>query len=342
MQSFKTLLQPEDPSFTSSWKSFLFNVEAVKQITREIGEDLPQYAAILQAGQRWQGEGCTTGYCSRTLFMAAGVTLVSSSFLEYLNAFLFSLSLHWSLDVSQLSLPERGSDAAFQLAQLYAHEEQGMDIDTQNPNLPGESEDDVEAKMTFPWEEPEVPLPKELLTLWERSAQGLRRLDLKSLLETLPRWQQLPGRPKVNNYRSDAGRLPDKAYRLAQQQLLHLLRLQACLYMWDSASDKDAKDGARARSRGNVDTAPGGNLGQPPEGVPRHYDPGGVGSYFLFRGFPKGTGSCPWWTFWGGFGWPGGWISRGPVGVWAQDPPRVGFRPNGPRGRFLGGVPSRT
>ena len=120
MQSLSTkLTQVDDGEYHHAWKTFLFNIPAVKTVTTEIADNVELANEILRAGQAWSGSGCTTGYCSKTLFGATGVTLVSAQFADYIGAFLYSLCLHWSLEVLQLDLPDKAAEAAFALSQAY-------------------------------------------------------------------------------------------------------------------------------------------------------------------------------------------------------------------------------
>ena len=107
------LLALQTPGYFEAWKTFLFNIPLVQKITTEVGPNPTKLQEVLNAGQSWTGEGCTTGYCSRTLFKSSQVTLVSSEFDQYKNCFLFSLCLHWSLEVLILDLVDKAGEAAY-------------------------------------------------------------------------------------------------------------------------------------------------------------------------------------------------------------------------------------
>ena len=70
----------------------------------------------------------------------------------------------------------------------------------------------------------------ELLQLFTRAKSGDRRLDLKSLLEEVPIFRELPARAPENNVTAVARSPLDKVHRAWQQSLLHGLRLFAYLY----------------------------------------------------------------------------------------------------------------
>ena len=225
-----TLGDPEGVGFPDAWKEFLFNVDLVRSVTVEVGKDDGLKARILAAGQQWAGGGWTTGRAATALYTVSGVSLVSANFNDYLNAYLFSLCLYWGMEVQQLSLGDRAAEAAFALVQVYGG--QAMLTDPEEPPEAAGTprEKDVPSEpMTFAWDEVEEDLPKELQSLWERAEKG-KKIDIKALLSELPKWAQLPTKPKANNYRGDQHKQLDKVLRVSQQQLLQLLRVQTCLY----------------------------------------------------------------------------------------------------------------
>ena len=57
--------------------------------------------------------------------------------------------------------------------------------------------------MDWDWDEPEEPLLAELAFLWQGVVQGERKLDLKKILDVVPRFEQLPQQAPANNFRSD-------------------------------------------------------------------------------------------------------------------------------------------
>ena len=77
-----------------------------------------------------------------------------------------------------------------------------------------------------------------MLWQWATTAGG-RRLDLKTLLEQLPKWAGLPPKPTVNNYKTDAQNKVDKSLRVAKQQVLHQLRIQAAIITLLHAEDQE-------------------------------------------------------------------------------------------------------
>ena len=222
---YQALTTESDTNFHTAWKSFLFNVDMVKKVTVELNQDLSRAENLLRVGQQWSGTGCSTGHCSRVLYGETGITMVSSQFQDYLHCFLFSLTLHWGLEVPMADLPDKAAEGAFLLATKYAQETgeaEGAGAAEEGPAEGGGAH--------YPWDEQEVELPQDLSNLWYRAVTGAKKLDLRSLLEQVPRWSGIPSKPKQNNYRGDAQSKVDKVLRIAQQQVLHAARIQAAIY----------------------------------------------------------------------------------------------------------------
>ena len=71
-------------------------------------------------------------------------------------------------------------------------------------------------------------MPRELLALWNRATSGDKRVDIKKLLETVPRYCGIPSRPPENNLHQLGHRQKaDRFLRTVQQSLLHLIRIHA-------------------------------------------------------------------------------------------------------------------
>ena len=164
--------------------------------------------------------------------------MVSSSFTDYSNCFLFSLCLQLNVEVLQLDLCQQGSDAAFLLSTLYGEpESEAMQLDASAKEHADSADlDKTDLKAVgFAWEEQLYQLPQVLEILWERSSQGTK-LDHRSFLEHLPKFTTLPTRPRTNNYRNDSSKLADKCLKVSQQMLLNVLRgLSAVVALQDEA-----------------------------------------------------------------------------------------------------------
>ena len=84
--------------------------------------------------------------------------------------------------------------------------------------------------MVLDWDEPGVPCPVELAYIWNGVQSGARRLDLKQVLDSIPRFTGLPSKPPENNFRGESNRRDDKERKAWQQSLLHALQLLAAQY----------------------------------------------------------------------------------------------------------------
>ena len=238
----KRLRDTNDPEWSATWSTFLFNVKAVNEL------GYPAKAqAIITAGEVWRGDGWTTGRASKVLYETTGVPLVSANVEDYKGSFLYALALHWGLDVASFELSERASDAAFALAAAFDWAPEGDgDGDAQQLDE-DELEDGEDDPVTFPWEERQEDLPAELLTVWKRYGdKGSTRFETKHLLEQVPRYVGLPVRSVENNVlqgyeaRGHVGKF-DRLAKVVQQHLLNSLRVQTKLYTMLSAGPEPAR-----------------------------------------------------------------------------------------------------
>ena len=118
MERISQLLNANDETtWQHSWRDFLFNVEAVQELTSTI--DAATAHELISKEVRWNGQGWTTSRCSRVLWELTNVALVSFDFNKYKMAFLYSLALLWDIDVNTLELDTEPAQAAFMLHQVY-------------------------------------------------------------------------------------------------------------------------------------------------------------------------------------------------------------------------------
>ena len=225
-----TLLNPNADTFEEAWNKFYMDVSLVRTIAQAISKDTAQQ--LIQAGLQWTGKAFNTTKASKIMYELSGVPMVKSSWLEYRNSFLYTLALLTEVEIQELDLSDRAAEAAFNLAQVFAGD--GMEEDYANnlgsnpgtqglfPNYP-ESVDEEEPVLS--WDEPQADLPGPLQFLWTKTVSGERKLDLKSVLTTVPRFGQLPAAPPNNNHRGDGLLKKDKQEKAYQQTLLHSLRL---------------------------------------------------------------------------------------------------------------------
>ena len=197
----------------TTWSDFFFDIPQAKKLTAILNPDSAR--SVLAAGEAWNGAGWNTGKASRKLWEAIRVPLVNSDITEYKHAWLYALALSWQVEVPNLVLSDRAGDAAFQLMENIL-----SDAAEENPQVPTPDDEGLE------WEQPSVSLPRELLYLWTKAAQG-DKLDLASLLQEVPKFLELPTRPPENNGRPSQ---VDKQLKVVQQLLLHALRLHSATY----------------------------------------------------------------------------------------------------------------
>ena len=105
---------------------------------------------------------------------------------------------------------------------------------------PEEDKKEEEGELEFPWDETVGKLPRELEELWKRAQSNDKRVDLKKLLEDLPRFSSLPKRPPENNFRQDSRSPGDKYLRQIQQWLLHGLRILAVVMQMEPGDMRTA------------------------------------------------------------------------------------------------------
>ena len=141
------------------------------------------------------------------------------------DAWLFALALWFEVEVSYLDLSDRSSEAAFALCSLLAGQEEGADADA-----PEETEENPQLEARLAWDTEEQPLPHELRIIWQGLKAGTRRLELKTVLDSIPRFEEVPVKAPENNHRLDSRRGSDTTVKSWSQRLLHSLRLQAYLY----------------------------------------------------------------------------------------------------------------
>ena len=208
---------------------FLFNVE-LAQTLKDLSAE--QAGALLQAGSKWAGSGWSTARAFKQLQATVGVPLVQSSISTYRDSWLFALSLFWDVEVGLLDLPDRGAEAAFALCARLSEGRGG--VPSQEPvtreGREAEEEEDEEAAARFDWDEPLYELPSDLQALWEGVRSHARKLDLRSVLEAVPKYNVIPLKAPENNHRGDGKRERDRQVKAWSQTLLHNIRIQSHIY----------------------------------------------------------------------------------------------------------------
>lgn len=242
-QDLQSLVDPSSELFEQSWNTFFLDVARVRAVCGGIPPEAA--SALLAAGQKWQGTGWNTGKASKILYSLTGVPLVKGVWSEYRNAFLYALALFLEVEVPELDLSDRVADAAFALLNVFAGADaqpsgtvvQGYDSRSGDPgSYPGAGHpfaptEDSEDEVQLTWDEQKLPLPAELAYIWAGTVAGERRLDLKTILASYPRFAQLPATAPTNNHRGDGASKQDKKEKSWQQTLLHGLRMLAAVYL---------------------------------------------------------------------------------------------------------------
>ena len=140
-----------------AWSCFLFDVERGNRLTPLV--DTETAKIVLTAGGNWNGAGWNTSKASRKLWETIRVPIVNDDCKEYLNSWLYALSLAWQVEVPGLALSDRASEAAFQLMEA---------ITTEPQHLVDKEEEAGKDTMKLDWEEQEDNMAKELVYLWEK------------------------------------------------------------------------------------------------------------------------------------------------------------------------------
>ena len=254
------LLCDDENERNKAWLEFFYNEDAVMKV---LAEDRIQ--DILTAGHAWNGHGWTTTRAAVSLRALNNVAMVSNEVNDYRDSFLYSLALAAGVEIPALKLGDKASDAAFALYERWislggpggaqgsagpggVQRGAGPEVREAGPaGVPGglsglrNSEEPSETQKEQPsdendddnvmvWDTPEVPLPADLLVLWNRAKTGQKKLDLKNFLDQLPVWAEVPARAAENNHRQDGKNVRDKTYKYWSQLILHLLRSQAVIH----------------------------------------------------------------------------------------------------------------
>ena len=82
--------------FGERWSDLFFNVDGVCSLLSHT-KDPATGGLLLGAGANWNGVGWTTGRASRAVYGATGVAMVEENLKDYLESFLFALSLAYNI-----------------------------------------------------------------------------------------------------------------------------------------------------------------------------------------------------------------------------------------------------
>ena len=242
-----TLLNPEAMDFGERWSDIFFSVEGVCRLVAHT-KDAAIGAQLLGAGVKWEGAGWTTGRASRTVFGATGIAMVEEHLKDYLESFLFALSLAYNIDIPKLQLKAQAATAALNFAERV--QQRGEDVtgsqrvpqraeqqERLTQDQPGVVTQEAEVKDTkdgelepMPWEAQKEDLPEDLCLVMQRHNQGQLQLEARALLEQMPVWKLVKERAEVNNHRQDGMRQQDRLLKGLQQKCLGLLRIYPVIH----------------------------------------------------------------------------------------------------------------
>ena len=228
MTLYEQLVSVDSEAFEVAWGRLFFNLDVVKQLLNDL--DNEKAARLLEAGSQWRGRGYTTSKAAKLLFQATGVSLVSSEFHEYRDAFLFALSLILNLEVPRATLPEAGAQAAFAWASCLQEPEEQMNVEQANASDEEEKEQTkADGLPALPWETEQVDLPPILQKIWQSVQEG-KRLEMTSVLKDMPSFKGLPVRAPENNSLREAKGQMDKVHKSWETTALQVARMLGCLY----------------------------------------------------------------------------------------------------------------
>jgi hypothetical protein len=192
----------------------------------------------------------TTTKCAVAVERLTGAALVAASTAEYNSCWVYSIALACEADPgTAFTMSDRQADIAFRLCRCWraaagralppALVSDPAAAPEVRPAAAGRGDAEMREQATsgedeeenpLEWEEQEEPLPGDLLQVVRRFTGGSLRVDARSLLDELPRWQHLKQKAEANNHRQDASRPTDRVLRLVQQKVLGLLRIYPVLH----------------------------------------------------------------------------------------------------------------
>ena len=252
---------------SAAWNSFLFNLDAARNITETLSKEVA--VEIVKAGAQCSLP-LTTTQASRKLHETAGVSLVSAQKQDYVNVWLYALALHWEIELDGVELNPAAAAAAFKLMERLSRKPKGslalaLDMHVRTPfpftepskeakksaSVERDEVDDVEDGMEeegeewyseeedvqLDWETQKRDLPRELQHLWQQSSKGIS-MSVKDCLEEWPAYNGLPQKAPVNNHRKNKH---DLEWMRVQQMLLNSQRGFATAYIQVQSGQPEAK-----------------------------------------------------------------------------------------------------
>jgi len=189
--------------------SFMFNTEDLDKLKAAAVE---QVEKVLQAGLRFTGSGWSPGRARWVLSKLSGCDLKKPTIMPYRNVWLCTVALVTGAELPVRDLPQDCAIVAFDLAARVTR--------------CSRQEAKRDSAVRFARRKP-TSLPRELLFLWERARTGQQQAGLKTLLNNIPLWSNLP--PRAPEIAGAGDTTLDVDMRDISQKVLNLLHVQAQL-----------------------------------------------------------------------------------------------------------------
>ena len=227
------------------WSTFFLNVEAARAA---LARPVDELTSLLAKGAEVTKSPWTNTRIAVKLEALCGVPYVATTFKAYNEAFLYSLALAAQVDLN-VALTEKQAEVSFALARQWRQggaggprraavtDERMSGAEEDAHATDREDEEEEEDVEPLEWEDQRQQLPGDLEKVLARQQSGSLQVDLRQLFESLPKFYGLADKAPQNNYRQDSGSKVDKVLRSAQQKVLNLQRLYACLHTGLSAEN---------------------------------------------------------------------------------------------------------
>ena len=108
---FEDLTSVDEGKAAAAWQFFFFIEDVVVSFLKS--SPIDQVQQVIAAGAGWGGMGWDTTKAAKAVRRLTGVAMVTTQFQQYLNNFLFSLSLSAGLEIPAADLSDKDSEVAF-------------------------------------------------------------------------------------------------------------------------------------------------------------------------------------------------------------------------------------
>jgi hypothetical protein len=223
----KTVQASDPQQLDAAWTEFFLNADACRALLQRPKE---QIVEIIKRGATVGSWIWTTTQAAVKVQALTGVALVAATLKNYNDAFLYSIALASEVDPGNLELADKQAEVAFKLAALWKSDGTSPVPVRDDGNMDGDDEEETEQNSPFAWEQAADTLPEDLNLVLERFKAKSLHLEVRELMEALPRWKGLKDKAEQNNHRQDASSKGDKQLKQIQQKVLGLMRVYAALH----------------------------------------------------------------------------------------------------------------